>query len=82
MLDSIFSKYKNIRVIENVIESGSLYEKILDYKEQKQYKSRVYKHLFDTDMIIPHGSLKDLYEHYEFSIDNFINIIKEVNGND
>ena len=82
MLDNLFNNYQNILVIETVIENGSLYEKILDYKEQKQYKSRIYKHLFDDDIIVPHGSLKDLYEHYGFSLDDLNNVLKEVNSND
>ena len=82
MLDSLFDKYEHIIVCETVIQSGSLYEQILDYKENKQYKSRVYKHLFDNDAIIPHGSLHDLYEHYGFSQEDFNRIIKEVGSDD
>ncbi len=82
MLDNLFNKYKHIIVVETVIQSGSLYEKILDYKESKQYKSRVYKHLFNDDSIIPHGSLNDLYNHYGFGVDDFNNVIKEVENND
>ena len=82
MLDKLFANYKNILVIESVIESGSLYEKILDYKEQKQYKSRIFKHLFNDDIVVPHGSLRDLYDNYGFSDNDLINVIKEVNSND
>ena len=82
MLDKVFNKYKKIIVFETVIQSGSLYEKILDYKEQHQYTSRVYKHIFDTNTIIPHGDLKSLYDNYDNSIEDILKYMKEVDNND
>lgn len=82
MLDYIFGKYNKIIVIENIVSSGALYHNILEYKEEKQYKSRVYKRSFDRDTIISHGKIQDLYDHYGFSQEDFISLVNEVKSND
>ena len=78
MLSSIFKKYDNIIVVEDIIANGTLYHNILEYKEMNQYKSRVIKHSFDLNEIITFGSVNDLYDHYGFSDNDLINMIKEV----
>ena len=82
LLKNIFEKYNNIIVIEDIISSGCLYHNILDFKEINQYKSKVYKRSFDSNVIIPHGSINDLYNHYGFSDNEIIDMIKGVDNND
>ena len=52
--------------------------KVLEYKEENNYKSHIYKHSFNCDTIIPHGNKKDIYEAYGFSNDELLNKIKDV----
>ncbi len=77
-LDSIFNNGLPIIVFEQAVSSGTLYHKILEYKEEKNYKSKVYKHSFDTNTLIPHGSMKDVYEHFGLSDDDLLKAIKDL----
>ncbi len=77
MLNKIFNYNKPIMVFEQIISSGGLYDKILEFKENNNYKSKVYKHSFDSDTIIPHGKKEDVYEAYGLSNDEILNWIKE-----
>ncbi len=78
MLDMIFNKYENIIILESIVANGTLFHNVLEYKELKQYKSKVFKHSFDINEIITYGSVNDLYDHYGFSDEDLINMIKGV----
>ena len=82
MLKSIFEKNIPIIIFEQTISSGTLYHKCLEFKEINNYQSKIYKHSFDSDTIIPHGSIKDVYANYGLSDIDLENKIKEVLGND
>ena len=78
MLDDAFSLNKPILVVEQVISSGTLYDKVLEYKEEKSYNSKLYKYSFDSNTIIPHGKKKEVLDAYGFSYDKFLNKINEI----
>lgn len=78
MLDNIFSNNLPILVVEQVVSSGTLYHKILEYKEEKGYSSKIYKHSFDCDTIIAHGSINDVYEAYDLSDEKILAKINEI----
>lgn len=82
MLHKIFNKNIPIIIFEQIISSGTLYHKCLEFKEENNYTSKVIKHSFDSDTIIPHGSIKDVYNNYGLSDSALENKIKEVLGND
>ena len=75
MLKQIFEMNLPILVFEQVVSSGTLYSKVLEYKEENDYKSKVYKHSFSPDTIIPHGNKKDVYKAYGLSDDEIIDWI-------
>ena len=75
MLKKMFEMNLKIMVFEQVIGAGTLYDKILEYKEENDYKSKVYKHCFDSDTIIPHGKKKDIYEAYGLSDEEILDWI-------
>lgn len=78
MLHQIFENKLPILIVEQAVCSGTLYHKVLQFKEENGYTSRVYPHSFTPDTIIPHGKIKDVYEHFEFSEDAFLKHIKEI----
>lgn len=75
-LDTLFKLNLPIIVVEEVVSSGTLYHKILEYKEDHGYNSHVYRHSFDSDTLIPHGKISDVYAHYGLSDEDLINLIK------
>lgn len=75
-LDKLFKLNLNILVVEQIVSSGCLYHKILEYKENNNYTSKVYNHSFTCDTIIPHGSIDDVYDHYNFSDMKLLDVIK------
>jgi 1-deoxy-D-xylulose-5-phosphate synthase len=76
-LNNIFNNELPIIVFEQVVSSGTLYHKVLEYKEINNFKSKVYKHTFDSETLIPHGSLNDVYAHFGLSDDELLETIKE-----
>ena len=81
MLDEIFKNNLPILVVEQAVSSGTLFHKILEYKEEKGYTSKVYNHSFSCDTIIPHGSINDVYEAYNLSDGKLLNKINEIINN-
>lgn len=82
MLDYLFGKYKKIYVLEPIVANGTLFHNILEYKEKMHYDARVYKKSFNPDNIISYGKIRDLYDNYGFSEEDFIKDIKEVELDD
>lgn len=78
MLDKIFTNNLPILVIEQAVSSGTLFHKILEYKEEKGYTSKVYNHSFSCDTIITHGSIDDVYEAYDLSDSKILSKINEI----
>ena len=79
MLNTLFKKNKDILVVEQVVSNGTLYDKILEYKEDNDFtKSKIYKHSFTPDTLITHGKINDVYEAYGFSDSKLLEKIKEV----
>ena len=76
-LKEIFDSNKKILVIEQVISSGTLYDKILEFKEEKDYTNKVYFHGFKPGVTITHGKLEEVYENYNFSDNELLKVIKE-----
>ena len=76
-LNNIFNNELPIIVFEQAVSSGTLYHKVLEYKEINNFKSKVYKHTFDSETLIPHGSLNDVYAHFGLSDDELLDTIKE-----
>lgn len=76
-LNNIFSNGLPILVVEQAISSGTLYHKILDYKENNNFKSKVISHSFSPNTIITHGKISDIYNDYGLSDDKLLKSIKE-----
>ena len=75
-LKEIFENELPIFVIEQAVKSGSLYSKILAFKEENNYQSKIYSLSFSPDTIVKHGKIKDVLGEYGFSDDEikeFIN---------
>ena len=78
MLKKIFEMNLKIMVFEQVVSSGTLYNKVLEFKEENNYNSKVYKHSFDSDTIIPHGKKSDVYEAYGLSDKEILDFINNI----
>ncbi|RIA64782.1 1-deoxy-D-xylulose-5-phosphate synthase [Anaeroplasma bactoclasticum] len=66
-----------ILVFEQNVASGTLYSKILEYKEEHGYTNKIFFHGFKPGIEITFGSLDEVYSHYGWSDSEFINFIKE-----
>ena len=75
-LHELFKKNIDIIVVEQNVSSGTLYHKILEFKEENNYKSKVIKHAFNSEVKITHGKMNDVYSHYGFSNDDLVNLLK------
>lgn len=67
LLHEIFKLNLDILIVEQVISSGSLYDKVLEFKEENNYLSKIHFHGFKPGIEITHGSLDDVYKHYKLS---------------
>lgn len=76
-LNSLFKTNLPITVFEQAVSSGTLYHKVLEFKEQNKYTSKIFKHSFNSDTLIPHGSLKDVYAEFGLSDEALLNKLKE-----
>jgi 1-deoxy-D-xylulose-5-phosphate synthase len=75
-LNKLFNKNLPIIIVEEVINSGSLYSKILEYKEENNYQSKISKLIFDVDTIITHGKQNEVLNHYGMSDEDILNKIQ------
>jgi hypothetical protein len=66
-----------ILVFEQNISSGTLYSKILEYKEEHGYTNHVFFHGFKPGVEITFGSLDEVYQNYKWDDKSFIDVIKE-----
>ena len=64
MLEEIFNKNRPILVYEQAVCSGSLYSKILEYKNKNSKTSRVYGINICEDTIIEFGDVKNVLDKY------------------
>ncbi len=78
MLEKVFENGLPILVIEQVVGSGTLFDKILEYKESHSFTSKVYAHNFSCDTILPHGSIQDVSNAYGFGKTQFEKKIHEI----
>ena len=77
ILKEIFDNKLPIIVIEQCIDSGTLYDKILEFKEENNYNSKIYHFGFDSNTIITHGKIEDVYKKYGLSDDELKQFIEE-----
>lgn len=75
-LNEIFKNKLPILIIEQAVSSGTLYHKILEFKENNNYQSKVYSHAFSSETIIPHGKIEDVYNAYGLSNEKLLECIK------
>ncbi len=76
-LKNIFNNNLPIFVVEQCVSSGTLYDKVLNVKEEFDFKSKVYPLSFTPDTIIKHGKINDVLAEYGFSDDEIKNFILE-----
>ena len=77
MLSNILNNKLPIIVFEQAVSSGTLYHNILEFKENNNYNSKIIKHSFDADTIIPHGRIAEVYSHFDLSDECLKNFIVE-----
>ncbi len=75
-LKNIFENELPIFVIEQVVSSGTLYDKVLNVKEEYGYKSKVYKISFEPDTIVTFGKISEVLAEYGLSDDEIKNYIE------
>lgn len=76
LLHKLFKLNADIVVFEQIVASGTLYHKILEFKETNNYKSKVIKHSFDCDAKIPHGKISDIFDHFDLSDEALLKVLK------
>ncbi len=75
-LKAIFENGLPIFVVEQVVSSGTLYDKILNVKEEYDFKSKVYNISFSPDTIVTFGKIPDVLNRYGFSDDEIKEFIE------
>ena len=75
-LKEIFNNGLPIFVIEQTVSSGTLYDKILEFKEENNYNSKIYSISFKPDTIIKHGKINDVLACYGLSDDEIKEFIE------
>ena len=82
LLHELFKMNKDILLVEQVVSSGSLYDKVLEFKEENNYLSKIHFHGFKPGIEITHGSLDDVYKHYKLSDEELLKKINMVFKNE
>lgn len=78
MLDELFDLEKPILVYEQVIKNGSLYEKILDYKNRFSKTSHIKGINISDDTIIRFGEVKNVLDFYNLGDKDILKGLKEL----
>ena len=76
-LRKLFEMNLPITIIEEAVSAGSLYSKVVEFKEENSYTSKVKKLAFDVDTIITHGKVDDVLKSFGMSEKDIINIINK-----
>lgn len=77
MLSKLFNLNIPILIVDQNISSGTLYHKVLEFKEENNFNSKVYYHGFKPGIEITFGSLKDVFLHYGLSDMTLMEEIKD-----
>ena len=77
LLKKLFEKNLPITVIEEAVACGTLYSKIVEFKEENGFTSKV-KHLaFDVDTIVTHGKIDDVLKSFGMGDNDILNAINK-----
>lgn len=76
MLDRLFKENKPIYIFEQAVNNGTLYHKILEYKEKNNYSSKIYALGLDINSKIKYGKISEVLDDLGFSDEDFINWLK------
>lgn len=77
LLASLSSKYDSFVVIEQVVTPGSLYYSLLDYFNRKKIFKTIESLSFNPDKPIVHGAIDEVLNHYGFSDEELLKLIKK-----
>lgn len=78
MLNELFEMNRPIFVYEQVVKSGSLYEKIIDFKNRNSKFSKVNAIYINENQVIPHGSIKDVMNAYGLGDEDILRELKKL----
>ena len=76
ILEELLNTYKKIVVIEQVIQRGSLYQDIATFANQREYNSKIESISFANNVILTHGKISDVLNHYGFSDEDILKKIR------
>ncbi len=76
ILEELLNTYKKIVVIEQVIQRGSLYQDIVTFANQREYNSKIESISFANNVILPHGKISEVLNHYGFSDEDVLKKIR------
>ena len=76
ILNENLSNHNEIIVFEQVISNGGLYHKILEYAHN-EFTIKISNISFNKDILIEHGKIDDVLNHYGMSDEDIINIINK-----
>lgn len=78
MLDELFETGRPIFVYEQVVKSGSLYEKITEFKNRNSKISRVSAININEDTIVEHGAINDVMNAYGLGDEDILRELKKL----
>ena len=81
MMKEIFDNNIPVLVMEECVNVGTLYSNIIKYKNTCNTTSIIREYGFDADIILPHGSINEVYNAYGFSDEDLIKEIKKIYEN-
>lgn len=76
LLDDVLTHHKKVIVIEQLTIKGSLYQDIIVYAYQNQYKTKIESISFSENLILPHGKIEEVLNHYGMSDEEIANKIR------
>ena len=78
MLNRLFDMTRPIFVYEQVVRSGSLYEKIVDFKNKNSKISQVNAIYINDDTVVKHGNVSDVMNAYGMGDEDILRELKKM----
>lgn len=78
MLEEIFETGRPIFIYEQVVKNGSLYEKIVEYKESHSKISKIFAIHIKEDTIIKHGDVNEVLDRYGLGDNDILRELKRL----
>ncbi len=77
LLIKILNRYPRVLIVEEVVSKGTLYDEVLEFCSRNHLKNQIDSLSFSPNVLLPHGSIVDVLEHYGFSERDFLEKVSQ-----